>query len=466
MAPAPRLTRRALLAGAAAAAGAGALAARAPHAGAEPAPAPRPPMRKGISLIGDVNPYDDRLGVRPYLRDGPRPTEVVSLWASWRAAQPYRPDPVTRAQSWRELGDPAGPAAATWARLDGQIAQANADGMAVVLTLYQAFPSWTHPSVGCLMPARDPHQGGPGYPGQGRAANDARIPDDRTPDGPWAWFLDYLCARYADTGGEPTPGPGRAGAAVGNPRGAAVAWLAPLNEPNLTWWPQASERFPDGAIASAVAELIRTAADVCARHRSAAATPRGPALLVPNASDVADPGDPPARGTPWRPFTEGVLRALAGWRPPVPVGWAHHHYMDVKHGPAADGRWRVEALLELLAAHGWDGGDGGGVWLTEGGYPFAVRKAGPQPGRYVVDPTRTVADRHPDAFAEQVACLRANWEAMARLPVRLWTQYLVHDLDVRFQSSLRGPVRPGPDGAPTPPAPPYPAAALWPRLGA
>ena len=30
---------------------------------------------------------------------------------------------------------------------------------------------------------------------------------------------------------------------------------------------------------------------------------------------------------------------------------------------------------------------------------------------------------------------------MSQLPVRAWTQYQVHDQDVRFQSGLRGPVR-------------------------
>jgi hypothetical protein len=463
------LTRRELLAGAAAA-GAGALLLRPARARAQAAPG----MLKGISLIGDVNPYDDSLAVRPYLLGGARRTELVSFWVSWGATQPYRPDPLTAEQSRRELGDPAGPAAAAWDALDAQIARANADGLRVALTVYQSFPSWTHPSTGCLMPALDPHAGGPGYPGQGRAANGARIPDDRTVDGPYAWFVDYLCARYADTGGEATPGPGRDGATHGNPRAATVDWLAPMNEPNLTWWPQRSDAYPDGTIASAVAEMLRTAATVAARHRTAGATPRGPALMGPNTSDVLHPGDLPERGTAWLPFTEGVLAGLAGWRPEVPVAWAHHNYMDVKYGPqpqaegAARGRWRVEQLLDLLRAHGWPlDGEAGGVWLTEGGYTFGVRKDGPDPGRYLVDPAKTASDRYADVFAEQVALLEANWSAMAALPaVRLWSQYQVNDRDVRFQSGLRGPVRDRPDGSRVLHDPPYPAYELWPRLGA
>lgn len=461
-----RLTRRQLLAGAAGA-GAGAVLLR--GAGAIPPAAAQapPPMLKGASLIGDVNPYDDSLAVRPYLLGGPRRTEFVSFWVSWRPTQPHRPDPLTAEQSWSELSDPAFPAAAAWDALDAQIAQANADGMQVALTLYQSFPEWTHPSTGCLMPALDPQAGGPGYEGQGRAANGARIPDDRSPGGPFAWFVDYLCARYSDTGGEATPGPGRAGATVGNPRAAKVQWLAPCNEPNLTWWPQTSDDYPDGTLASAVAELMRTATTVAARHVTAAPTPRGPSIMGPNASDVLDPDDLPERGTAWRPFTEGVLRNLAGWQPEAPVGWAHHNYMDVKYGPQprGSGRWRVEELLDLLREHRWAGGED--IWLTEGGYTFGVRKDGPDPGRYLVDPAKTASDRYADVFAEQNALLQANWEAMAALPaVRLWSQYQVNDRDVRFQSGLRGPVRDQPDGSRALNDPPYPAYDLWPRLGA
>jgi hypothetical protein len=420
-------------------------------------------MLKGISLTGDVNNYDDTLGVRPYLLGSQRPPDLVGFWVLWRVAQPFRPDPRTREQSWAQLSDPKGPAAGMWAALDGQIAQANADGRVASLTFYQDFPEWTHPSTGCMMPAMDPTLGGPGYPGQGRLPHDAHVPDDRGVDGPWAWFVEYCCARYANTGGEPTPGPGCGGATVGNPRGAHVDWLQPLNEPNLTWWPQTSELFPDGTIASVVAEMLRTAATVAARQRSAAATPRGPALLAPNTSDVLGPDADRSRGTPWHEFTESVLRQLVGWQPETPVGWAHHNYMDLKYGPQpSNGRWRVEELLDLLGVYGWPDP---AVWLTEGGYTFGVRQEGPD-GRYVVDPDKTASELQPDVFAEQVTQMKANWFAMAELPVRLWTQYQVNDRDVRFQSGLRGPVRDQPGGSRALNDPPYPAYATWPTIGA
>ncbi len=435
------LTRRELLAGAGSAAAALALAG---CGGARrldstpPAPAVLGvPMRKGISLIGDVNAYDDALGVRPYLLDGPHPATFVSLWAIWPVLQPQAPDPFTRAQAFGDLGDPHGPAAAVFAALDAQIARANADGRTVALTLYQSFPAWTRPSVP-LDPARDPATGGAGYPelGQDGLPHDAHLPDDLGPDGPWAWLVAYLCRRYA---GE-------------NPSGARIDWLAPLNEPNLTWWPQRG-------IAAAVERLVRSAEAAAAEQAPAG----GPGLLLPGTSDVVDGAAP--RGTPWEAFSDELLARLRGWRPRVPVGWSQHNYADVKHGPLGDGRWRVERLLDLQRAHGWPEPS---VWLTEGGYQFGVRRDGwtaPGVARWVVDPVRTADPARPDALAEQAAAIERNWAAMARLPVRLWTQYQVNDRDVAFQSSLRGPVRETPAGR-LPNDPPYPAYARWPLLAA
>jgi hypothetical protein len=426
----PGLTRRELLA-----AGAGTAAALAlggcgddpsPLAGPATTPSTTPPaMRKGVSLIGEVNRYDDSLGVRGYLRGGPHPATFVALWAIWPRLQPAAPNPFTREQALRDLADPAGPAAADLALLDAQIAAAKVDGCEVALTLYQSFPAWARPAAVA-------------------AADEAHVPEDLGPDGPWAWFVAFLCARYARGG-------------AGNPAGAHVDWLQPMNEPNLTWEPQRSPLLPGGTIAGAVAELSRTAATV------AAAAPGGPGLLLPGTSDVV--GATARRGTPWDAFTAELLALLRGWEPGVPVGWAHHNYADVKHGREDDGRWRVERLLELQAAAGWPAPS---VWLTEGGYQFGVRRDGwiaPDVERWVVDPARTADPAQPDAYAEQVARLQENWTAMARLPVRVWTQYQVHDRDVRFQSGLRGPVRDTPAGHAVH-DPPYPAYDLWPQLAA
>lgn len=430
------LTRRELLAGAGSAAAlvlAGCGGAARPVDASRPAattsaPPPPAPMRKGVSLIGDVNPYDDTLGVRPYLLDGPHPTTFVALWLGWPTVQPLAPDPFTRGQACADLGNPAGPAAAAFAALDAQIARANADGREVALTLYQAFPDWTSsPAVGPVAPP-----------------NRALVPGDRSPEGPWAWLVAYLCERYARSG-------------AGNPSGAHVDWLQPMNEPNLTWWPQRSSSYPGETIAGAVAELARSAATV------AAGVPGSPGLLLPATSDVVSATS--VRATAWDAFSDELLAQLRGWEPGVPVGWAQHNYADVKLGPEADGRWRVERLLELQRTHGWPDPS---VWLTEGGYQFGVRRDGwiaPELERWVVDPRRTNDPAHPDAYAEQVAAITANWAAMSRLPVRLWSQYQVNDRDVRFQSGLRGPVQDTPAGRVLH-DPPYPAYGLWPTLSA
>jgi hypothetical protein len=473
---ADRLTRRQLLVRGAGAAGAALLLDGLPTAGAQAPPGtgttvtttgppavglPSERMLKGVSLIGAVNPYDDSLGVRPYLLGGARPTEVVNFWIVWPEVQPVAPAPLTLAASFAQLSDANGPAAAKIAALDAQIAQANRDGRRVGLTLYQAFADWAHPSRR-LDPAMERDNGGPGYPGQGKLGNGAYVPDDRGEDGPWAWFVAWCCARWADTGGEPTPGAGL-GVSVGNPQGARLDWLQPLNEPNLVWWPQRSERYPDGTIASAVAEMMRSAAAVAARYRNGPALPQGPELLMPNTADVVS-GDSD-HGTPWRDFTRELAARLTGWAPPTPVGWSQHNYADVKYGPQEDGpergRWRAQEAIELLRAARWPDP---ALWLTEGGYQFGVRATAPT--AYVVDPSKTADPAAADVFAEQVARLTANWEAMENLPVRLWSQYLVNDLDVRFQSSLRGPARPDPNGTMVPFEPPYPAYALWPTLGA
>jgi hypothetical protein len=433
------LTRRELLAGAGSAAAALALAgcggAARSHDASRPVmspPAAPPPvrMRKGISLIGDVNAYDDALGVRPYLLDGPHPTTFVAQWLGWPTVQPLAPDPFTREQAYADLASPSGPAAQTFAALDAQIARANADGLEVALTLYQAFPDWTRATGSASAPEQL-----------------AAVPDDRSPDGPWAWLVAYLCERYARAG----DGKGRAGS------GPHVDWLQPMNEPNLTWWPQRSPSYPDGTIAGAVAELARSAAAVASQ------TPGSPGLLLPATSDVVSAASP--HGTPWDVFTDELLAHLRGWKPGVAVGWAQHNYADVKLGPQSDGRWRVERLLELQRAHGWPEPS---VWLTEGGYQFGVRRAGwiaPDLERWIVDAAKTADATHPDAFAEQAAAIARNWSAMAALPVRLWTQYQVNDRDVRFQSSLRGPIQETPAGR-LPNDPPYPAYALWPQLSA
>ena len=160
---------------------------------------------------------------------------------------------------------------------------------------------------------------------------------------------------------------------------------------------------PGGTIAGAVAELARSAARSRAgrsgRPRPAAAGRR------PTWSSAGE-----RRGTPWDVFSDELLARLRGWEPGVPVGWAQHNYADVKHGPQADGRWRVERLLELQRGARL----AGAVRLADRGRlpvrraPRRLDRARPRAlGRR---PARTPTRRTPTSFAEQVARARAQLE--------------------------------------------------------
>ena len=277
-------------------------------------------MRKGVSLIGDVNPLRRRARRAPVSARRPAPDDVRRAVARVAGAAAARARSASRA-SRRSPTWATRPARrrTTLAALDAQIARANADGLEVALTLYQAFPDWTRARRGSRRPPRQ------------QLAQ--LVPDDRSPDGPWAWLVAYLCARYA-RGGAGNPG-----------RRRTIDWLEPMNEPNLTWWPQRSPSFPGGTIAGAVAELARSAATV------AAAIPGSPGLLLPATSDVVSAASP--HGTPWDVFSDELLAHLRGWEPGVPVGWAQHNYADVKLGPR--GRTAAgasSACSTCSAAHG------------------------------------------------------------------------------------------------------------------
>jgi hypothetical protein len=286
----------------------------------EPAP-PAPQLAKGISfggpapLVREGHPNDYRLyGNRDYVRNESG-TDWVKLWVSWPEAQGE--EPVSREASLAALeSSPA------LRELDDQIRAVQRDSasrretdggrIGVILTVYQAFPSWSSGSTDPQAPPRD-----------------------TSPDSPWAWFVEHLARRY-------------------RPHGPlAVDWLEPVNEPNGAYQPQ------DGIVDRTV-EMVETAAGL-----SAAAD--GPGLLVPATSDAPDPGErhDPRKRTDWRSFTEQVAPRLAAARLPGRVAWAHHNYTDVEDGRSPS---RVEEVLEILERAGWFRGRPRQIWLTEGGY--------------------------------------------------------------------------------------------------
>ena len=292
----PRLTRRQLIVAGAAAGAALALP------GAD-SPRRRPRPAKLVSLSGPAplvqarHPNDYRWhGNREFLRDRSQ-TRWVKLWVSWADLQRDH-IPANRADSWAQLDAFRAPQAGGRAlrELDSQVRAANEDGLGIVLTIYQGYPGWA------------------------TGGDEARFPEDLSPDSPWGWFVEHLLARY---------------------RGRIHA-LEVCNEPNFVLGPQ--ERAPDATLA-----MIATAAALSARHG-------GTMLLAPGTSDFPDPGRlSPSRATDWRTFTEEVLGRLRGVRLEAPVAWSHHNYQDMKYG--GDRAARVARVL-----------GGRGLWITEGGY--------------------------------------------------------------------------------------------------
>jgi len=248
--------------------------------------------------------------------------------------------------SWHDVPALSSPALRS---LDRQIAAANDDGLGVVLALDE----------------------GPTGP-----------PSDRSPSGPWASVLEEVFARYSGDG-------------------HSITALEILDEPNRRW--------PQEGAHVAVAEMMRTAADVAAGWD-------GPAILAPSLSDLPEQWlhGPYGPGTPLGVFMRRLLRELDGWTPRAYVGWSQHNYGDLARGDIAG----VLEAVGLLGNHGWHD-HSCGIWLTEG----AV--ATPDPAHY------TVEDAY-DHEQLQADLLKANYDVIASLDeVRLWTYHSIHDLPGR-----------------------------------
>src|SRR3954453_10120069 len=167
-------------------------------------------LAKGISFSGpqplrvDGHPNDYRSwGNADYVKSSG--TGWVKLWVSWADLQDAPAS--TLAGSWSQLNTAPG-GSKYLRRLDGQIHAANADGVKVLLTIYQAFPTWATGATGS-----DPLSSKPAI---------QKLPLDLSPDGPWAWFVGYLSNRYD-------------GSSV---LAGRVDALEVMNEPNTLYWPQ------------------------------------------------------------------------------------------------------------------------------------------------------------------------------------------------------------------------------------
>jgi hypothetical protein len=359
------------------------------------------PLAKSISMSGpqplreDNHPNDYRAwGNRQYFKDSH--TGWVKLWVSWYDLQQGYAA-TSRDGSWSNLtGSAVG--SAYLKRLDGQIRAANDDGVKVIVTVYQAFPTWASGATG-----QDPLSSkGP----------ERKLPTIKTTNGPWAWFIGYLSARY--NGAYNATGPHKPakregyGAYYGNSSRARVDAIEVMNEPNTLYWPMDN-------IAASAATMMRTAASMSSQWG-------GQTILAPATSDSPDPGAAKAGvSMDWQAFTSQVLDALAGWVPPVPVYWSSHNYKDVKYeDPAATSR--AKQTIDLLYAKNWEGvGGDRSLWLTEGGYNL---------GSSWSDPAAR------DAQATKIA---KSFNEMKKLPeVVMWTQHGINDIATNsFKSGLR-----------------------------
>jgi hypothetical protein len=362
-------------------------------------------LRKCISLGGpgslrqDGHPDDYRLwGNREFIRDASE-TRWIKFWVSWHDLQQELGfPPPSRGDSWRHLnGAPGGQG---WLRrLDGQVRAANEDRLGVILTLYHAYPTWASGATG-------PDPVDPSKPAE------HKLPLDVSPDGPWAWFVAYLIARYRK-GSRPNPfGPEGALAEIavgydplfGNPDGAAIDALEICNEPNQLAWPQ------EGVV-EATAQMIRSATQLSAAWG-------GTPILAPATSDFPGSTARDPRGvkaTVWSDFTLGVLDALAGYRATVPLRWSHHNYHDVRLGTS-----RAQDVLAMLHGARWRS-DVAPLWLTEGGLNLGRRADVP-------------ARRELQARAIE----RSFRQTMALPEIYLWTQHTINDKAGNdFKSGLR-----------------------------
>lgn len=378
------------------------------------------PLPKAISMSGpqplrvDDHPNDYRSwGNRRYFSDSR--TGWVKLWVSWYDLQQGH-QPASLADSWSDL-DTAPAGKRYLRRLDGQIRAANDDGVGVILTVYQAYPTWASGATG-------PDPLSPKGP-------ERKLPVDLSPSGPWAWFIGHLSARYDgayNAVGPHAPANGESPAARhGNPDRARADALEIVNEPNTLLWPVDD-------VVGATAAMVRSAEELSYRYG-------GQALLVPATSDSPDPGGArPGASMDWRTFGARLLDRLAGFRPRVPVHWSQHNYADVAdEQPAATSR--AKRTIGLLRAKGWDGGGEPGLWLTEGGYNLGAAGG--------------------DALARELQAVKIarSFAAMRALPeVRLWTQHAINDIAGNsFKSGLCDDF----DHALARPGPVRPAWATW-----
>ncbi|HEX8856118.1 MAG TPA: hypothetical protein VF752_11000 [Thermoleophilaceae bacterium] len=311
------------------------------------------PLRRCVSLgaNGVINPRSsqDYRRNRTFLLD--TGTTWVRLWADWPSLQP---EP--------SLAPDRGSGAWRLAELDKQIAQANADGVHVILCSYR-FPTWANGTAD-LSPSEEVTYE---LPDRASAAGTSRkdlrfkLPENLGPTSAWAAWIRFLVKRY---------GPGSPS------RKPTIAALEVCNEPNGQMWPlqrpsTTADAYTDGplTVQTAVAQMFITAQGITAEFGSQ------PVLMGPATADST--GDS-RLAVSYDTFTGALLDELTrlGFRAGPQFAWTHHNYTDVE-SDLGSGSWTGDlangaaAVREMLRGRwaGWPSADASQprVFMTEGG---------------------------------------------------------------------------------------------------
>src|SRR5437764_6432576 len=216
--------------------------------------------------------------------------------------------------------------------LDDVIRQANADHVAVILTVANDYPTWATGTTSNEKGTNKP-------PTQ-------HVPTDVTGSGYYAQFLGCLCRRYQPRGGA-------------NPE---ISALEALNEPNWYAWPQDPSQSNNATSFSAQAmKDAEEAAYFWWVNSGGYGPPKNwpPITILGPATN--DYGQSVTNGvlsrTAYDTFTNGVAAALASWLPRVKVGWSHHNYAAVD-SPSNPLRARNVLHTPVTQAWGhWPGGN-------------------------------------------------------------------------------------------------------------
>ncbi len=365
----------------------------------------------GSSGVGSPGSNQDYANNAAFFRE--TGTRWVRFWADWVVLQPessYPPD--------------QGSGAFRVKALDRQVAQANAEGRDVMLTVWR-FPRWAN-GTASLTAAQDAvyqlhdriSQGGD--PAR-RKALEFKVPVDLSTTSRFGRFLEFLIARYNS----------------GNPnRPGTVAALEVCSEPNLQMWPQqgpspTTNPYDEGSVTiqAPVARMFETAQILNRRY--------GSRMLLLGPGNADRTGDT-RTGTSYTSATTKLLDRLAqiAFRPDARFGWSHHNYTDVEYdqgiGSSLGRTTNRAAHVRRLLANRWPGWPSGnaatpGVALTEGG--CRLEKI-----RSVYGLTDTA-----QILAKQAALLQSNWNRMylgadgAGIEMLSW--YLFHT-DPYFDAGL------------------------------